>query len=178
MVDKAKKPGPNDPTAAQSMALGNAVWTAYRRGWDGKMGSENTPFLYVGGWNVTGVPLGTRKACVRKMLCEEVERRGSSGIWYWLTETGIAAGLADYARRHQGEHPKAKVDADAKEAKRKQEERKAKVKHAKHLFRGLKLERGAGGKKSISAAIDMDGELKLNLDDLIVLGEGIEKLRS
>jgi hypothetical protein len=173
------KTDPNAPTATQAMALGDAVAAAYRRGWDGKVGGKAAPQLPVGAWNYKGVPLGTRRACQRKMLVKVEENpRGGGRLWV-LTEAGVAAGLADYAARNDGAHPKvAAKEARAKEAAKKRD-RAAKVKKAKHLFRGLRRSRTAeNGSKAVSAAITENGEVRLSLDDLLVLGEGVEKLRN
>lgn len=172
---KTAKTDPNAPSPTQAMVLGDAVMAAYRRGWDGKLPSEvraTPPVLAGGNWNRVGVPEGTVRACQRKMLVKQDEK------WWRLTPSGVAAGIADYAARNGGAHPGDVAKREREEQAAKKKAREDKVKYAKRLFRGLHRSRTTeDGKRTIGAAITENGEVKLSLDDLIVLGEGIEKLR-
>ncbi len=167
---------PNAPSAAQAMALGKAVAAAYRAGWNGTLEADHSPVLPVGNWNYVGVPEGTRRACERKMLVKSVKNPGSGTKWP-LTAEGVKAGVADYAARNGGAHPEADAKTERAAQAAKKKEREARVKHARHLFRGLRRSRATDGKKTMAAAIK--GEtVELTIDDLIVLGEGIERLRN
>ncbi|HXU00042.1 MAG TPA: hypothetical protein VN903_03575 [Polyangia bacterium] len=172
-----QKKDPDAPTLTQKSVLAQAVFVAYRKGWNGKLGSEYAPTLPEGTFSRVGVPLGTREACERRGLVEAVPRSPSSTSYTWrLTKLGIEVGDAYYEKKHGETAKKAgRVVIDQEKARRKAHaDRK---KRAKHLFRGLHRERGAKGKRTIAAAIDESGEVRLNLDDLLVLGEEIEKLR-
>jgi len=160
-------------TPTQSKILAECVKKAYDNGWDGslqkttlrpKLGREGTE--------------PTRLAMEAKGLLEWGKSSTNSGQFY-LTAAGVAAGNDFYLKRHGGT---AEADAKIKRTKE-QEEAQAeqdKVDHAAHLFRGLNsATRARGGTKAMSSRIKKRqwGEVRLSIDDLIALGEGIEKLR-
>lgn len=163
-------------TRTQAKVLGDAVKAAYDRGWEGSLRKAGTrPRLettYRG-----GVTEPTRLAMESKGLVEWTEkpRRG-----FVLTATGVALGEEFYADRH-GVSPK-KAAEDVRRKKQQDEQaRLDRIDRAKNLFRGLKTSEKRGARSaSMSARIDAGGnmgEVRLSIDDLIALGEGIEKLR-
>lgn len=171
------KKDPNAPTLTQESVLATAVYGAYRAGWDGKMGTEHSPRLFAGNYERAGVPRGTREAAYRRDLVDRVLRSQSSTAYDWpLTEEGIKVGAAYYEKKHGRTAKMAGLEV-IQEQKARRKAHADRKKRAKHLFRGLHRERGTKGKRSIAAAIDESGEIRLNLDDLLVLGEEIENLR-
>lgn len=173
-----KTKDPNAPTLTQESVLASAVFSAYQAGWNGKLGTPHSPTLFAGNYTRAGVPRGTREAAYRRDLVDRVLSSPQSTSYDWpLTEEGVKVGAAYYEKKHGRTAKMAGTEVinAQKERRKKHAERK---KRAKHLFRGLHRERGAKGKRSISAAIDESGEIRLNLDDLLVLGEEIEKLRA
>lgn len=176
-MTKAPK-DPNAPTLTQESVLANAVYSAYKKGWNGKLGSEHSPMLAAGGFGYVGVPRGTREAAYRRDLVDRVLKSPQSVSYDWpLTETGVKVGDAYYEKKHGRTAKMAARELVNQENDRRKTHRDRK-KRAKHLFRGLSRERTSrGGKRSMASAIDESGEVRLNLDDLLALGEDIEKLR-
>lgn len=166
---------PGKPSSSQAHLLAEAVLIAYKAGWKGSMREKIRPSLP--GW----ATLPTISSLRSKGLVEPaVEgKRRSIGK---LTIHGVAAGEETYKETYnisaedqadKAAKERQKIDQDA-------QDRKDKV---KRLFRGLYVDRQASysakGKKgrSIAAHIDRSSSIQMNIDDLIVLGEGIEKLR-
>lgn len=168
---------PNAPTVTQESVLAQAVYNAYRAGWNGKIGTEHAPALFAGNYTRVGVPRGTREAAYRRDLVDRVLKSPQSISYDWpLTEKGIAVGAAYYEKKHGRTAKMAGMEV-VQQQKARLKAHADRKKRAKHLFRGLHRERGGKGKRSIASAIDESGEIRLNLDDLLVLGEEIEKLR-
>lgn len=168
---------PNAPTPTQAAVLAEAVFDAFRRGWNGKLGTDHSPLLGTGDWRRTGVPLGTRKAAERKglVLIEQPGAPGGGRIWR-LSESGVKAGIASYQERYDM-HPRTRARELAETERDRQRKAAARVKEAQHLWRGLRLSSATKGSRSVSKAITGMGRLELTVDDMIAIGKDIEKLR-
>lgn len=178
------------PSPNQGYALSLAVYRAYRSGWNGDFRRRSTrPFLkpserFVreqsgsgamvrgsrhqgGGFLVTPQ---TFQSLVAKGLVQ-----GGTGA---LTKEGIIAGEERY-EKDNGRTANQGSDAHMLEAQAKEQAIQDKIDRAKHLFRGFTVTRKVGGSKKVSDSIGRNG-LPNNffwLDDLISVGEEIEKLR-
>jgi hypothetical protein len=99
-----------------------------------------------------------------------------------LTIYGVAAGEEAYKKTY-GISAEEQADKAVKDRQKINQEAQDRKDRVKHLFRGLHTSRQASyaakGKKgrSIAAHIDRSSSITMNIDDLIVLGEEIEKLR-
>lgn len=162
------------PTTAQADYLADAVGWAYRAGWKGSMREKARPRL------ARWVARPSRAAMRSKGL---VEFTDETGRFCYLTMHGVAAGETAYKAKH-GESAQARAELGMKkeqEAAQARQDRKDKI---AHLFRGLYLHRESGfrkkgGKKyrSVAAHLESSSSIQMNEEDLLALGEGIEKLR-
>jgi hypothetical protein len=174
----------------QAYALSLAVYGAYRAGWNGDVRKRSTrPYLkpserffrdrsdsgaMMRGPRVRGggflISPQTFQSLVAKGLVD-----GGTGK---LTKKGILAGEERYEKDH-GRTAEQGADAHMLEDQAKEQAVQDKIARAKHLFRGFKVTRKVDGSKKVSDAIARNG-LPNNyfwLDDLIAVGEEIEKLR-
>jgi hypothetical protein len=159
-------------TDTQAQCLADSVRIAYRAGWRGNLRSKTAPQL---AWGARP----TAKALLAKGLVSL--RDGYSLRRAKLTKLGVAVGEAEFKERY-GVTSKEQADADAKAKQKEDQERQDRIDRVKHLFRGLSLASTAGyhgKKKTMAAHIDYQGggSIRMDLDDLLVLGEQIEKLR-
>jgi hypothetical protein len=165
---------PGRPSPSQADLLGEAVLTAYKAGWKGSIREKKAPRLPR--WATRPTTSSLRS----KGLVQE-RREGEYPVEKRLTKYGIAAGEENYKSRF-GISAKEQADRAAKakqEAAQKEQDRKERI---KHLFRGLHVSRkvyGKSGKKarSVVAHLENSSSIHLNSDDLLTLGEEIEKLR-
>jgi hypothetical protein len=168
---------PGKPTRSQSDLLGEAVLMAYKAGWKGSIREKVSPRLP--GW----ATMPTTNSLRSKGLVEP-RAEGEYPVEKRLTKYGIAAGEENYKLRF-GLSAKEQADRAAKEKQKIAQDAQDRKDKVKHLFRGMHISRGAGfnakkkGKRgrSIAAHIDRSSSIQMNIDDLIVLGEQIEKLR-
>lgn len=162
-------------TRTQAKALADAVKAAYDAGWEGSLRKASSrPSLRT---YRSGISEPTRLAMEAKGLIEWTEKPARCFV---LTAAGVAIGKEFYEERHG---VSAETAAEGARRKKQAEEQVRVEKHrkAQRLFRGLNTAERRGAKsKSMSSRIKAAGpvnEVRLNMDDLIALGEGIEKLR-
>jgi len=160
------------PTPTQADALLAAIASAYDAGWKGSLRERMAP--RVERWTTRPTMMSMRS----KGLVELVGGRREANL---LTKAGVAVA----EKLHRERIGVSAEDAAEGRRERKREKDQAlqdRVDHAKHLWRGLSLHRGfRGGKnaraKKMATHIDKGYEVRLNLEDLLKLGEQIEKLR-
>lgn len=167
---------PGKPSPAQADLLAHAVFPAYKElGWRGSMSENASPLMPRWSTKPTRVSLRA-KGLLEATGCARGDLR--------LTRAGVRAGEFAYQVKngHSAKKGAAVVRREREEIKRKIQDR---VDCACHLFRGLSLHRGAGFGKAtkstrrVTAHIKRanGAEIRLNLDDLLELGEQIEKMR-
>ena len=159
----------------QRIALADAVFVAYVGGWTGSMRqTSKTPQVRLGSYRRQ-----RRALAVTGPTWDSLLTKNLIDVDGFLGKEAVEVGVQEYKDRHDGKHPGdvAREQAEAKVIKRQEEE--AKVKRAKHLLRGLKLSTKRNNKILLADHITKNG-LDMNslwLDDLVSIGEGIEKLR-
>jgi hypothetical protein len=167
---------PGKPSSSQAHLLAEAVLIAYKAGWKGSMRENARPSLP--GW----ATLPTISSLRSKGLVEPAEDGKRRGGYKKLTIHGVAAGEATYKATY-GISAEDQAEKNAKERQKVEQDAQDRKDRVKHLFRGLHVDRQASysakGKKgrSIAAHIDRSSSIQMNIDDLLVLGEEIEKLR-
>lgn len=162
-------------TRTQAKALADAVKAAYDAGWEGSLRkTASRPSLRS---YRSGITEPTRLAMEAKGLIEWTEKPVRCFV---LTSAGVAIGKEFYEERYG---VSAEQAAEGVRRKKQADEQAQLDKHrkAQRLFRGLNTAERRGAKsKSMSSRIKSAGpnnEVRLSMDDLIALGEGIEKLR-
>lgn len=167
-------------TPARRTALTNALFAAYYRGWDGKDMSPRGHRPWIDGWS-RAVDRRTTAHFESVGLVKSL-RKGKA-IWYlYLTPLGLKLAHEVYAD-DRGAEPSDEAAAALAAEEKHADELDRKVKRASTLLRGLKLRPYEGLKpEAISTIIRhrrvRDGfRIELKLDQLIELGEQIEKLR-
>lgn len=163
------------PTPSQAQLLAEGVAIAYRAGWKGSMRENARPSLPK--W----APQPTRLSLRGKGLLEPVDHEQSYRHLLKMTKAGVEAGQDAYVEKH-GVTAQMAVEKQQEENRKREQDAQDRVDKAKHYFRGFKLSRARFGDKSknaklVTGHIQASGRLDLPLDDLLVLGEQIEKLR-
>jgi hypothetical protein len=174
----------------QAYALSLAVYGAYRAGWNGEIRKRSTrPFLKPSerffrdrsdsGAMMRGPRTRGGGFLVSPQTFQSLVTKGFvDGGTGKLTMPGIIAGEERYEKDH-GRTAEQGASAHMLEDQAKEQAIQDKITRAKHLFRGLKVSRKVGGSRKVSDSIGRNG-LPNNffwLDDLISVGEEIEKLR-
>jgi hypothetical protein len=168
-------------TQSQEYALEGAVVTAYREGWDGDLRKQSKrPAIW------------TYRQRIRSGTLVKLKDLGLvvDGTYPpYLTKAGVEAGVASFMRTVEGNvHPADFVMEERKREREDQREWDEQVARVKHLFRGLKLPNSGIYSRShaMSRHVEetfgrqhgvMGGSLSLDLEDLQLLGEQIERLR-
>ena len=166
---------PGKPSTAQADYLADAVGRAYQAGWKGSLRERTAPMI------ARWASRPTRVSLRAKGLLEMTDGARARGSLL-LTKHGVEAGEAAYEETRGGT---AKEGADKairlrQEREQAEQDRKDRI---KHLFRGLYLKRQAGyGAKSkkgrsVAAHVEHSSSIQMHVEDLLELGEGIEKLR-
>lgn len=161
------------PTITMKFALADAVYAAYKRGWNGEMrqrskrpsarltfGRRRRPYT-VGGqtWDA--------------LLARDLIKPDGT-----LTAEGVKVGEEEFTRRNDGRSANRAAEEERGKEQQEAQALQDKVNRAKHLFRGLKVTSGDGRGRNVSDRISTNGYSgNLWIDDLLSIGEGIEKLR-
>jgi hypothetical protein len=163
----------------QRVALADAVFIAYEAGWSGSARQRSkrpAMRLKIGGFRARGV----RKMGVSGPTWDALLTKGLIAADGTLTKAGVEVGVEDFKERNGDKHPGVLAEENAGKRMSARRDKEEKVARAKRLLRGLKISEKRQGSIRLADHINENG-LSLNalwLDDLIALGEGIQKLRN
>lgn len=163
---------PGKPSPAQADLMCQALVDAYAAGWKGRFRENTAP--RIARW----VPRPTKVSMRSKGLLEMV---GSKRDAHLLTKEAIVVVEQLYKER-TGQWAELVAEERRQRKQKEDQARQDRVDRAKHLFRGLSIKRGFRGastkrSRMMVTHIDHGGEVRLRLEDLLELGEQIEKLR-